>query len=607
MRNFISIILLLLTLLLCTEAQAWWDTDWQYRKEITLNTSALTNGMTKGLTDVPVPIRLHVANFNYFFDINGDGSDIRFVAHDDKTPLNFHIERFDVLNEMAFIWVRLPEIAISDEPYSIYMYYGNINAEHAGNPARVFDINQSAVYHFGQRVGPIQDYSAFKNDAHRNGGEPTPSAIFGCGLSLQGKGNLLLPESRQLGLGGTDESTISLWVKPSASPASMTLISRFDKNHLFALELKDEVFNVALYDAKGVEVKQSSPGIRIISGNWYHVAITTKVGSATLFLNGEAKSTLQGGIPDIAGAWMVGKKAGKNNIDTDSFNGIIDELRVSNIARSAAYLSATSRLGAPHTDVIIYGEDEEQPSEGFDTSYLIHALDSVEVSGWVVNFILLILGMLSLTVFFIKTIDLYTIDSDNKKFMAYYNDLSTRELLALARERGHLPIDKYEESTLFRIFNSAVIEVREIIEDSLHKNKNTEFKLDAQAIESIRSAMNIILVKEYERLKKRIVVMTIAISGGPFLGLLGTVIGVTMTFAVISATGDVNISSIAPGMTGALTTTIMGLLVAIPNLFAYNYLTLKTTAIYRETHAFSDKISSRFSRLGNADIAYTGS
>jgi biopolymer transport protein ExbB len=77
------------------------------------------------------------------------------------------------------------------------------------------------------------------------------------------------------------------------------------------------------------------------------------------------------------------------------------------------------------------------------------------------------------------------------------------------------------------------------------------------------------------------VLLTIAISGGPFLGLLGTVVGVMITFAAIAAAGDVNVNSIAPGIAAALLATVAGLAVAIPALFGYNYLASRIKTISR--------------------------
>ena len=85
------------------------------------------------------------------------------------------------------------------------------------------------------------------------------------------------------------------------------------------------------------------------------------------------------------------------------------------------------------------------------------------------------------------------------------------------------------------------------------------------------------------------VLLTIAISGGPFLGLLGTVVGVMITFAAIAATGDVNINAIAPGIAAALVATVAGLAVAIPALFGYNYLITRIKDLTAEMQVFIDE------------------
>ena len=90
-----------------------------------------------------------------------------------------------------------------------------------------------------------------------------------------------------------------------------------------------------------------------------------------------------------------------------------------------------------------------------------------------------------------------------------------------------------------------------------------------------------------------LVLLTMAISGGPFIGLLGTVVGVMVTFAAIAATGDVNIAAIAPGMAAALLATVAGLGVAIPSLFGYNYLSAKAKEINADMHVFADEFVAR--------------
>jgi biopolymer transport protein ExbB len=117
----------------------------------------------------------------------------------------------------------------------------------------------------------------------------------------------------------------------------------------------------------------------------------------------------------------------------------------------------------------------------------------------------------------------------------------------------------------------------------------TNKPITPEAFRVIQSAMDSIIVRETQRLNGKMVLLSIAIAGGPYLGLLGTVVGVMITFAVIAATGDVNINAIAPGIAAALLATVAGLAVAIPALFAYNALTVQIKDVIADMRVFSDE------------------
>ncbi len=121
-----------------------------------------------------------------------------------------------------------------------------------------------------------------------------------------------------------------------------------------------------------------------------------------------------------------------------------------------------------------------------------------------------------------------------------------------------------------------------------------------QSLAAIRSAMDAQMVREIERLNNMMVLLTIAIAGGPFIGLLGTVVGVMITFAAIAAAGDVNVNAIAPGIAAALLATVAGLAVAIPSLFGYNYFQVRIKGVISEMTVFVDEI---ITRLGEGDLA----
>jgi biopolymer transport protein ExbB len=140
-------------------------------------------------------------------------------------------------------------------------------------------------------------------------------------------------------------------------------------------------------------------------------------------------------------------------------------------------------------------------------------------------------------------------------------------------------------SPLFRIFK--------ITTDEIGKRTGVGKALSAEAIEAIRACMDSGLVRENQRLTQRMVLLTIAISGGPFLGLLGTVVGVMITFAAIAAAGDVNVNAIAPGIAAALVATVAGLTVAIPALFGYNWLLTRIKNITATMQVFVDELVTR--------------
>jgi biopolymer transport protein ExbB len=122
-----------------------------------------------------------------------------------------------------------------------------------------------------------------------------------------------------------------------------------------------------------------------------------------------------------------------------------------------------------------------------------------------------------------------------------------------------------------------------------------ELEANAALRSEIRAAIDATIVRENNRLNRLIVLLTIAISGGPFIGLLGTVVGVMITFAAIAAAGDVNINSIAPGIAAALLATVAGLAVAIPALFAYNWFASRIKEMSNEMQIFADELTSRIS------------
>lgn len=95
---------------------------------------------------------------------------------------------------------------------------------------------------------------------------------------------------------------------------------------------------------------------------------------------------------------------------------------------------------------------------------------------------------------------------------------------------------------------------------------------------------------EYEA---KMVMLGSIVTGAPFLGLLGTVWGVMDAFGSITGQSSATLQSLAPGVSGALLTTVAGLLVAIPSVFGYNYLLTLSKMMITELENFASTMADR--------------
>lgn len=120
-----------------------------------------------------------------------------------------------------------------------------------------------------------------------------------------------------------------------------------------------------------------------------------------------------------------------------------------------------------------------------------------------------------------------------------------------------------------------------------------EIKLTAHEIELIRGVSAFALDEEIIALEKEMTPVATVVSLAPMLGLLGTVWGVLDAFAEMGQAGSANLATIAPSIASALVTTVVGLIIAMPGVAAYNYLDSIIRKITSEFEGFADEIISR--------------
>lgn len=127
-----------------------------------------------------------------------------------------------------------------------------------------------------------------------------------------------------------------------------------------------------------------------------------------------------------------------------------------------------------------------------------------------------------------------------------------------------------EGCPLFMVYRAGSIELDTRLKtpDGTGRKKNVTLK----GMEHVKRSLENTVAQESLKLESGLILLAIAVSGAPFLGLLGTVWGVMSTFGHVAQQGSASLTAMAPGVAAALITTVAGLLVAIPSMFGYNWL-----------------------------------
>lgn len=544
--------------LMPSAAHAWWSGDWKHRTKVTINTSAGGVETKESLSGVTVPVRLHSGNFD-FLGAKPDGSDLRFVAGDDKTPLKFVVERYDGTNELALVWVQVPAVLPGSDKNVVYAYAGNDGAAAEKHSAsEVFDAATVASFHFGEKDGITVDHTGMLKAAAAVAVEP--NGLLGGSAKLEGDA-LNWWASDKLKAPAAGPYSISLWIKPAAA-----------KGTLFA----QGALTIKLNEGKltGKLGGLTLDGGNVAASTWSHVAVAVGAGKFTLYVNGAqaAQSDLGEGAA-IEGPIKVG----------EGYTGLVDEMQVATTVRSADWVKLTYSAQSGDAKLIAsVGESEDSAGgEGGEPGYMGILIKSLTPDAKLVIGILAVMFAVATWVMITKARFVGKADKGNRQFLTMFRE-ATDNLLHLEKS-GAFP-----NSSLFRLYQAGVRE--------LNKRKVGDAgsaPLSGASIDAVKASIDADLVRENHELNSRMVLLTIAISGGPFLGLLGTVVGVMITFAAIAAAGDVNVNAIAPGIAAALLATVAGLGVAIPALFGYNYLAARIKNISSDMQIFVDEFVTR--------------
>jgi len=241
----------------------------------------------------------------------------------------------------------------------------------------------------------------------------------------------------------------------------------------------------------------------------------------------------------------------------------------------------------------------------FASGALRFAFEKATTEGKMTICALIVLSIFSWTVIITKSRQLYRARRAARKFFKAYRE--SRDPLDLARRGEEFDgAPAYElyytgaEETEYHLKNNPVqvVQLNKVgaatgsgsigAETDIIARKITT-KMSAGSFDQVRVSLERAASAQGLALEKGMIILSTAVAGGPFIGLLGTVWGVMETFSGIARANAASLTAMAPGVAGALIATVVGLFVAIPAMFAYNYMVTMVRGITQELDAFASE------------------
>jgi biopolymer transport protein ExbB len=180
-----------------------------------------------------------------------------------------------------------------------------------------------------------------------------------------------------------------------------------------------------------------------------------------------------------------------------------------------------------------------------------------------------IMSIWSLTVMMQKWWFLRSAQSETRKFAPEFSQFLEEDNLTEAIKLA----ESYKKSHVARVLGNALSEIKPLIADG---------SVTVADINSAERAIEREMLMTIVLIKRGLGILATTGSTAPFVGLLGTTMGIVNAFTGMAASGGGGLGAISAGIAEALITTAFGLLVAIPAVWMYNYFQTKVDNITAE-------------------------
>jgi biopolymer transport protein ExbB/TolQ len=222
---------------------------------------------------------------------------------------------------------------------------------------------------------------------------------------------------------------------------------------------------------------------------------------------------------------------------------------------------------------------------------LLYAFEHSTLPGRSVLFCLFLGSIFSWSVMVTKFMLIRRARAQSGRFLSLFR--ADRQTLRLY-EAG----TRFEGSPIFSVYKAGCRELTfhmlgsPEVDETFHARLEISPKITPAQMRAVEAAMERAVGENALKIEAQMILLASAVSGAPFLGLLGTVWGVMDTFSGVALAGSANLAAMAPGVSAALITTVTGLLVAIPAMFGYNFLVTTIRGMIVEMDNFAAELAS---------------